>query len=75
MPYLTVVVNFSLVVMSCSPWLSHKNCTAHQELVAGRLLMNDMKNNLSYSMLLLIVFVYKSLENNYFIVIAFKTYI
>jgi len=42
---LTVVVNFSLVVMSCSPWLSHKNCIAHQELVAGRLSMNDMKNN------------------------------
>jgi len=40
---LTVVVNFSLVVMSCSPWLSHKNCVAHQELVAGRLSMNDMK--------------------------------
>jgi len=37
--------------------LSHKNCTAHQDLVTGRLSMNDMKNNLSYSMLLLIVFV------------------
>jgi len=36
--------------------------------------MNDMKNNLSYSVLLLIVFVYKSFENNCFVVIAFKTY-
>jgi hypothetical protein len=55
--------------------LLHKNCSAHQELVAGRLSMNDMKNNLSYSVLLSIVFAYKSFENNYFIVIAFKTYI
>ena len=37
--------------------------------------MNDLKNNLPYSVLLLIVFVCKSFENNYFIVRAFKTYI
>jgi hypothetical protein len=54
--------------------LSHKNSTAYQDLVTGGLSMNDMKNSLSYSVLLLIVFVCKSFENGCFIVIAFKTY-
>ena len=37
--------------------LSHKNCTSHQELMAGRLSVNDMENILYYIVLLLIVFV------------------